>query len=69
MEIPQARDLGAMVNGLKRDENGNVDPAELLKMQMAMQAEAQLWSTLQNVSKMRHDASMNAIQNVRNAVR
>lgn len=69
MEIPQSRDIDGMISALKRDENGNVDPAELLRLQMAMQAESQMWSTLQNVSKMRHDASMNAINNIRNAVK
>lgn len=69
MEIPQFSDIDKMISGLKRDENGNVDPAELLQLQMAMQSEARLFSTLQNVLKVRHDASMNAIMNMRNAVK
>lgn len=69
MEIPQFADIDKMISGLKRDENGNVDPAELLQLQMAMQSEARLFSTLQNVTKVRHDASMNAIMNMRNAVK
>lgn len=69
MEIPQFADIDKMISGLKRDENGNVDPAELLQLQMAMQSEARLFSTLQNVTKVRHDASMNAIMNMRNSVK
>lgn len=69
MEIPHFTNIDKMISGLSRDENGNVDPADLLRLQMEMQQQARLWSTLQNVTKVRHDASMNAIMNMRNSVK
>jgi uncharacterized phage infection (PIP) family protein YhgE len=42
-----------------------VSPAEMLKLQMSMQRENQVFTAVSNVLKTRHDTAKNAIGNIR----
>lgn len=55
----------ALVGKLLQMASGSKEQAALLKVQMAMQRENQIFTSVSNVLKTRHDTVKNAIGNVR----
>lgn len=54
-----------LVTKLSRMAQASASSAEMLKVQMAMQRENQVFTSVSNVLKTRHDTAKNAIGNIR----
>ncbi|HPQ40994.1 MAG TPA: hypothetical protein PLV45_11540 [bacterium] len=57
--------FNAVNPGSSMDQYGGMTPFEMLGLQQQMLQEARMFTVLSNVMKVRHDAAMNAIRNIR----
>lgn len=55
----------ALNSGSYMNQYGGMTPFEMLGLQQQMLQEARMFTVLSNVMKVRHDAAMNAIRNIR----
>jgi len=67
--IPGASAVGsffdAFASRTSMGQYGGMTPYEMLGLQQQMLQEARMFTTLSNVMKVRHDAAMNAIRNIK----